>query len=346
MNLFKHALEKIAVHYFAALFLAGWICAGALHAQESVPSLPTEEPALEKAVGVEPDTKTAFRVEKVRVNGGVELLTIFARFKDTNNTEMPMLSVLRDTLGDANPDNDRLRYVWNLSYTRASFGQKVAAFAPFLYTRTTNKETSGKVPPLVLDMTPNDNGPWNKIFRIAFRKVVLGRVDAAVRAPILQYQQNKTDYRRSAIAKTLAVLSQYKPRSRESLFRESELKDIQARLWLTDKTFGWHMQSEYLSRVYDKEIARSRDLRNQNWELLRQYSERQGLYFDPLKMPDGTTRHAILWADAADIKANADKKFDGRFLNIKNPWDDRKLLKWKGFSQMRWFNDEDRAGSC
>src|SRR5206468_1278743 len=90
----------------------------------------------------------------------------------------------------------------------------------------------------------------------------------------------------------------------ERLLNEPELKDIQARLWLTDKTLGWHMQSENLTRVYDKELTKTRDIRNQNWELLRQYSEAQGLDFDPLEMHDGTARHALLWIDAAEIKGN------------------------------------------
>ena len=58
-----------------------------------------------------------FRVEKVTVEGGSELITIFARrsFKDGPMqgpvTDIPLVSVLRDTLGDEKPENDRLRYV-------------------------------------------------------------------------------------------------------------------------------------------------------------------------------------------------------------------------------------------
>ncbi len=349
MNLSRDAYAKKNVCRFTAVFLAFWILIAAQHSPaQEVNSLPPADELSSDNIGdteskSEPDINSAFRVEKVRVDGGAELLTIFARPQHTNNSEMPLLSVLRDTLGDADPENDRLRYVWNLTYTKASFRQKLAAFVPFLYTRTVNKKTVGtSPPPPILDMTPNDNGPWSKIFRIVFRRIVLAKTSAAVRAPILQYQQNKADYRRTAVAKSLAVLSSYQPVQRETLLSRAELKDIQARLWLTDKTFGWHMQSEYLTRVFDKELTKTRDVRNQNWELLRQYSERQGLYFDPLKMPDGSTRHVIVWADEADIEANADKKFDGRFLNIKTPWDDRKLLNWIGYSQVKWFDDADR----
>ena len=284
-----------------------------------------------------------FRVEKIRVDGGAELITIFARRHNSRDVEMPLVSILRDTLDDANPENDRLRYVWNLSYTKPTALQKLSAFVPFLYARTTNKRVIGKSPPPpLIDMSPNDNGPWNRFFGIVFRRIVLTKVSAVIRAPILQYRQNKAEYRRAAIAQTQAVLSLYQPSFRETLLSDSESKDIQARLSLTDKIFGSRVQSENLTRVYEKEIAGSKDVRNQNWELLRQYSEQQGLYFDPIKMPDGSARHALIWADAAEINTNADKEFNARFLNIKKPWNDRKLSNWKGFSQTRWFNEADR----
>jgi hypothetical protein len=138
-------------------------------------------------------------------------------------------------------------------------------------------------------------------------------------------------------------LSLYESAHGEKLLSDEEQKDIQARLWLTDKTFGWHMRDENLSRVYDKELSAARDIRGHNWELLRQYSEAQGLYFEPLTMADGVARHAIVWTSAEDVATNTGRKFDSRFLNIKDPWSDGKLTKWKGYSQVRWFDGEDRV---
>ena len=50
-----------------------------------------------------------------------------------------MVTVLRDTLGDGNPENDRLRYLWAMTYTRPSLKQRVLGAVPFLYTRVGNK---------------------------------------------------------------------------------------------------------------------------------------------------------------------------------------------------------------
>lgn len=302
-----------------------------------------EDPILEK--------KTPFRVEKVRVDGGAEILTIIARRPGNDiagnekDTEIPLVSVLRDTLGDKKQENDQLRYVWMLTHTRPSREQKVAAFIPFLYSRTANKKSPGTdPPPPVIDLKTGERGPWSKAFQFVFNKLILNEFGVGVKSSVLQYKQNKSDYRNTAIARTLAVLSLYQSQkdTGERLLGDTELKDIQARLWLANKTLGWHMQSENLTRVFDKELAKTRDIRNQNWELLRQYTEAQGLYFDPLEMPDGSTRHALVWTSTADIEANQNKKFDSRFLNIKNPWKDSSLVNWKGYSQVRWFDENSR----
>lgn len=290
-----------------------------------------------------------FRVEKIPVAGGAEIITIFARkdnFGDKMRdgaTEMPLLSVMRDTLGDDRPENDRLRYVWMHSHTRASFWQKAAAFVPFLYTRTTNKKDLGtKPPPHVADMNSNHNGIWGQVLWVVFKKMILGEMGVGPKASVLQYRQNAQDYRRTSVAKALTVLSLFESVAGEKFLSDAESKDIQARLWLTDKTFGAMMPDEELERVYDKELLKKRDTRGRNWDLLRQYSEAQGLYFEPMEMPDGTARHATVWIAAEDLAENKGRKFDRRFLNIKDPWNDAKLAKWKGYTQVKWFDDDGR----
>jgi hypothetical protein len=284
-----------------------------------------------------------FRVETVPVAGGAEVVTIFARQSTSRGTELPLVSVLRDTLGDDKKENDRLRYVWVLSYTEPSFSQKASAFVPFLYGRTTNKKDIGSgPPPKIADLHPSDRAVWEKVTWVVLKKLILGDFGVGPRASVQQYRQNTADYRRSAVARALAVLSVYESAEGEKILTDEERRDIQARLALDDKLLGWHMASDNLERVYQKEHEKNSDIRNQNWELLRQYSEAQGLYFDPLKMPDGSAHHALVWAAAEDIEANRGRKYDSRFLNIKNPWTDQKLTNWKGYSETRWFDPEGR----
>ena len=306
-----------------------------------------DEPAKQR-VAASDDTPD-FRVEKIPVAGGAEIITIFARKDNFGDglrdgaAEIPLLSVMRDTLGDDRPENDRLRYVWVHSYTRASFWQKAAAFVPGLYTRTTNNKNIGTAPPpAVLDMNHNHNPVWGQVLWVVFKKMILGSMGVGPKASVLQYRQNAEDHRRTSVAKALTVLSLFESVAGEKVLSDAESRDIQARLWLTDKTLGVLMPDEELSRVYDTEIVRKRDSRGHNWELLRQYSEAQGLYFEPMEMPDGTARHATVWIAAEDLTENKGRKFDRRFLNIKNPWNDPTLVDWKGYTQVKWFDDDGR----
>ncbi len=313
----------------------------------SVRAQTIEEPA--KQARAESNDTPDFRVEKIPVAGGAEIITIFARNDNFGEgmrdgaMEIPLLSVMRDTLGDDKIENDRLRYVWVHSYTKASFWQKAAAFVPFLYLRTTNKKDLGTAPPPhVVDMNSNHSGVWGQVLWVVFKRIILGEMGVGPKASVLQYRQNSQDYRRTSVAKALTVLSLFESVGGEKILSDAESKDIQARLWLTDKTFGAMMPDEELNRVYDKELVKKRDRRGLNWELLRQYSEAQGLYFEPMEMPDGAARHATVWVAAEDLAGNKGRKFESRFLNIKDPWNDERLANWQGYTQVKWFDDENR----
>src|SRR5688572_32912210 len=84
------------------------------------------------------------RLEKIDVPGGAELITVHAKLSglesDKNDKWIPLVSILRDTLGDNIPENNRLRYVWPLTYTRPSLKQRAAAAIPFFYARVGNKQ--------------------------------------------------------------------------------------------------------------------------------------------------------------------------------------------------------------
>src|SRR5690349_6263657 len=59
-------------------------------------------------------------------------------------------------------------------------------------------------------------------------------------------------------------------------------------------------------------------------------------------MPDGTATHAILWVAKSDLAAQANPPYNGRCLNIANPWNDQQLRNWTGYSETRYFDNENR----
>jgi hypothetical protein len=309
-----------------------------------------------------PTTPTDFRLERTPVAGGAELLTIFGKLpgasvdehnaqpgdakpSETAETEqdVPLVTILRDTLGDDVRENDRLRYVWMHTYTRPGLGQRAAAAVPFLYNRVGNKGAAQRVPPPVVDLGATDADVWQKLFWASLQTLLLDPYGFMFKAPTRTYRRNVADYRKAHIISALAILSLYEAQTgAQAVFSSGELQEIQARLMLTEKTFGGIVDDVYLQRVYRQQTSRWLDTRAHNWELLRQQAEANNLIFEPLALPDGSATHAMLWVAHSDLEANRARKFNGRFLNIASPWSDKRLREWRGYTETRYYDADNR----
>jgi len=290
------------------------------------------------------------RLERVEVPGGAELITVFARLSGLDPKEastekdsfVPLVSILRDTLGDNMPENNRLRYVWPLTSTRPTTKQRLAAAIPFFYARVGNKENLTRTPPPALDLASPESEVWDKIFWTALQNILLDPYGTPIKASTSSYRRNTSDYRRSHIIRALSVLALYQAVKGESAFTPTEMSTIQARLFLTEKTFGGLVDDSNLQSYYVKKTTQTRDERGHNWELLRQKAEAESLYFEPLTMPDGSATHALLWVAKRDLISKQGARYSGRFLNIANPWTDKRLLNWKGYVETRYFDSENQ----
>jgi hypothetical protein len=293
------------------------------------------------------DLSNILRIEKIDVAGGAELITVHARLEglesDTNDKWVPMVSILRDTLGDLNSENDRLRYIWPLTYTRPTIKQRLAAAIPFFYTQVGNKSKFSKgPPPPAFDFAAPENAVWDKIFWTALQNILLDPYGTPVKASTSAYRSNASDYRKSHIVRAISVLALYQSLKGQPTFSDAETAEMQARLMLTDKTFGGLVDDANLHHYYAKKSTGVKDARGHNWELLRQQSEASSLYFEPLLMPDGSATHSMLWVAKRDLSKPRETKYDGRFLNIADPWSDKRLLKWNGYVETRYFDAENR----
>lgn len=293
-----------------------------------------------------------FRLERTEVAGGAELLTIFGNLEGLPQesgqaSEVPLISILRDTLGDGDTENDRLRYVWMLTYSKPGFKQKLSAAVPFFYNRAGNKRkaSSKDKPPPVIDLASTGNDVWEKIFLVSLQNILLDQFSFPVKASARSFSRNQADYRRSHIMRALATLSLYDALGvgeGKPVFTDEELSDIRARMMLSEKPLGGIVDEVYLEHYVEKQNKVTNDIRGHNWELLRQRAEAESLYFEPMQMPDGSTTHALLWVAREDLARNAERRFDRRFLNIASPWNDERLTKWKGYSEVRYFDAEHR----
>lgn len=353
----------------------------------------TAENTSDEARGEEPSTEAAaagatqsqFRVERLSLAGGAELLTIFGRADGLRASgkpapEVPLISVVRDTLGDRDPENDRLRYVWMLTYTEPTLLKRIAAAIPFFYGHIGNQTRASNRPPApLIDLANADRQTWNNIFRLGLQDIVLDNFGIPLRAASRSYRRNSSDYHSAHVAQALSILSVYDrwrwrsrdegellasrqtPAGTESLvktnlvvddrespllrapaFTTGEMLEIRARLILSGKTLGGLFGLANFHDTVAKHSKDTIDINGHNWELLRQRAEAEGLYFEPLVMPDGSATHALLWIAKGDREAQANRHFDGRFLSIADPWSDQRLSNWRGYSQQRYFDQDGR----
>jgi len=279
----------------------------------------------------------SIRVDRVTVNGGGELLTLYRQIP--NHSEIPVVSVLRDTMGDSDPANDRLRYVWILTDRRAPWYKHALAALPFLYTRMPSHLPSAtRKPNPVLDLSKPGDRSVASLAKTLLQTQAFDPMGAVVRTSTRSYHLNEEYRRQTRVTEAMTALSDL-DQSRNastSLIDARDLQQLRARLLLSTKTLGGWVQESGLPRVYATDVTKIEEMRGHNWDLLRQSAELNGLAFEPLRLAGGPPSHAILWVAKPDLKSNvALKRFHSKFLKISSPWGDSKLLNWKGFTETR-----------
>jgi hypothetical protein len=333
--------------------------------------------------------QSQFRIDRVPMVGGAELLTIFGRLDGMRPygrpaPEVPLLSVVRDTLSDDDPENDRLRYVWMLTYTQPTMIKRIASAIPFLYQPVGNRTQASKGPPdPILDLANTSRQTWNRFFIMGLQQVFLDSYGIPLKAASRSYRQNAADYRSAHVTQALSILGNYenlrqRSRSESELlafnqssdpsaakrpdsqvddvmtpllperspgFTPGEMLELRARLILSGKTFGGLFGPGKFSETVEKRSMNSVDIIGHNWELLRQKSEAEGLFFQPLAMPDGRATHVLLWIARSDLSSRGNRSFDRRFLNIANPWSDDRLRNWNGYMQQLYFDQDHRLAT-
>jgi hypothetical protein len=281
-----------------------------------------------------------FRVESLPVAGGAELLTVFGRVPDAKpgfSPELPLLSVLRDTLGDDDPANDRLRYVWVLTSARPTLLQRAAGALPFFYWRADFIKDADRRPAPVLDLGATSRNVFDSLAGSLTQVLAFDPTGAWIRSSTRSYRNNLADHRRVHLLEGLAVLSRLEDLPEvKTILSEPELLEMETRLTLAGKTLGGLVSADHLPAAYIKERTRSEEMRGHNWELLRQHAEANGLYFEPFGI-NGSSTHALLWIAREDIPQDdaRARKFDGQFLGISDPYRDTRLRNWTGYHQIR-----------
>lgn len=288
-----------------------------------------------------------FRIQRDPVSGGAELVTLFGKLADpasgTERSDVPIVTVLRDTLGSPDPETERLRSVWILTSTRPTPLQRLASAFSFLCFRTGTKHHATGVPSPVLDLAAPGKSVVPNLIGKTLQSTQFDPLGVAVRTSTRSYRGNSSDYKKLHLYQAIDALDGLeKSGNGRDILPESELREIYSRLRLSDRTFGGLVRGNKLEKYYGKETGRRSETVGHNWELLRQRAELAGLYFQPLGLQDAAPTQALLWVSRKDLDQPENRRFERQFLNIANPWTDERLQHWTGYTQIRYLDSENR----
>lgn len=293
---------------------------------------------------------SALRVERLPLPSGAELITFFERLPEepgvTNGPqELPLMAILKDTLNDDDPTNDRIRQVWVFTYSQPSVWQRIAGGMPFFYHRAgLDRGPGGKPPRPVMDLGEPSRGMWAGLAMTGVQSEVVNPVGALARLTTHSFFGNYGEYRSTHIWEAEDVMApelSLSP-SMDTDLTDEEVAAIEERMELVGHPLGGLVGDEFLSKDREKTRSLQTETRGHNWELLRQRAEESGLYLQPLTFGTLSASIAILWVAETDIAEGTGRKFDAQFLNIKNPFTDQRLRHWDGYSEY-WNLDRDGA---
>ena len=287
------------------------------------------------------EARERLRTERTALDSGAEIVTIFGT--NASGVDSPIVAILNDTLGDDDPANDQLRYVWVFTYCPPSVKQKILACIPFYYVRaSTRGPKPGSTPPVVHDFSKYRRSAWKSV---AFYGAQLTLIDPAgllFRAGSRTYLRNEDDYRGAHLENALSVIEALRSRPEATEFREPSVDASLGQLVNRGKV-GAFLSADHLSVAAKAHASKSRKSIGRNWELLRQRCEEEGLFFEPITATSAIASHAIVWVDLDEVsRSPRQREFDSRFLNIASPWSDAGLRQWEGYTRRYYIDPSGR----
>jgi hypothetical protein len=283
------------------------------------------------------------------VGDGTQLLTLFCRGCNPSNStgrDVPLVSVLRDTLGDQSNENDRVTYIWLLTYAHPRLEQRLLSAVPFFYWRIgrgSGSVSAHDTKPL-MELTAPERPMMAQIGRDLVQWAAFDPMISPVRASTQAYHSNSVDDERLHLEEAISYLRQAPVSNDTSALTQAQLDTVIARLELRKTLLGGLVGEVQATRVGMQSGLEQERIRRRNWELLRQWADQTGLIFEPLSLAGKQGQYAILWFPQEESTEPRDSSARSiwKLLAIRNPWDDERLKNWKGPVYERAF---DQNGS-
>jgi hypothetical protein len=270
------------------------------------------------------------------VGDSARLLTLFCRtegvFKDTEEG-VPVVSVLRDTLGDQDGENDRVTYVWLLTYAHPPMGQRVLSAIPFFYWRISkgSKSLSKHDDLPFMDLSAPENPMMARVEQDLLQWTAFDPMTAPVRASTHAYGNNRQEDERLHIEEAISYLRQAPVSNDSTALTQVQLDTVIGKLKLREILLGGLGTDNQAARVGMQSDFEQERIRSRNRELLRQWAEKTGLIFESLNLNENQSHYAILWFPQSESAApeNLSLQSIWKLLSIRSPWTDGRLRNWK-----------------
>ncbi len=264
-----------------------------------------------------------------------ELLTLSCHAcmqRDADSPDVPLIAVLRDTLGDRSSDNNRVLYMWLLTARRNGIADNLLSAVPFFYWHIGNGAQPHGTPSPLLNL----NAPLHPVLSNASRKLLqwtaLDPLSTAVRASSHSYQANALEGERIKLEQAITYLQSAPLQTNGIGLTDEERNTVVARLVLKKSFLGGLISDRNAGRLGEQTTLASERIRSHNLEILRQWAEKTGTYLEPLTLAGTSGEFAMLWfpVGAQEPGAGSTSKSFYKLLNIRNPWSDPRITHWSG----------------
>ncbi|MBV8864963.1 MAG: hypothetical protein JO210_06125, partial [Acidobacteriaceae bacterium] len=264
------------------------------------------------------------------VGRSAELVTLFCRGcagSAVTEPDVPLIAVLRDTLGNEDPENDRLTALWLLTYIPPTLTKRFLSAIPFLYWRA--GEGSGaaadkRMTPL-LDLTRPQHPMLNAAGRDIVQWTILDPSIIPIRATSRAYRANQADDERLHLEEAISYLRAAPSGEEEAGLTLSEIDTLIVRLQLCKTRLGGFVTERAAVKLGEDVDGKYERIRSRNWELLRQLADKAGVYFESLDVAGTSGQYAMLWFPLNESPPALGTKLNSiwKLLNIKDPWKDQ-----------------------
>lgn len=275
------------------------------------------------------------------MEGGAEILTLFCRLNASgtgDEREVPLVAILRDSLGDNDASNDRLRYVWLLSYVHPSWRQQALSAVPFVYWRSGDgqKPASAKLPKPLIDLSQPSAPLFSNVGRQILQWSLLDPTLMPVRASSRTYRTNELDDERLHLEEAIGYLREAPVSTDEfpsvPAPTRPELNTVIARLSLRTHMLGGLVSEQQAEKMGEADGFAQEIIGSRNMETLRECAEKTGLIFEPIDVAGHVGEYAVLWypLDHKFERPSSSLTTVWKVLSISDPEQDVRVKHWHG----------------